>query len=481
MGAKIDYEKARQTAVVVAEIANTGIVPTAEKERAEARLLGAMLREPFMLHEVVGSLNSIALSHAGNGIAPAFAAILKQFTENGKYSVTTIQAATGIQVGEFAEIDTDLDLAWAVEHWWDEYTRWGESSALLSGLVAKPDGMQAMREKMDRTREALGLVEATNRGDGAREFLEWVTAKIDGKEPECLTVPHIQSLRSIVRRFEPTDLVVIAGRPGMGKTQAALNLHDFFATSGVPGVFVSLEMSSIQLYARWLGVRHGVNPNTDWSILPEGITEGASNIFNAGQTNPVIDNISDIADLEAMATAMHFKGKIKYLIVDYLQLMTDATKSGNRETEVASLSRRLKRLAKRLSIPVFALAQLSRAVESRGGSKRPNLSDLRESGAIEQDANTVIFLYRPEYYDILEDESGKSLKGVGEFIIAKQRSGSTGAVLASWHPILGYRDLPEEAPAPFTPKPPMFQTPFPAPDTFIEPMARPDLDEPIPF
>ena len=117
---------------------------------------------------------------------------------------------------------------------------------------------------------------------------------------------------------------------------------------------------------------------------------------------------------------------IQMVIIDYLQLMTGGGESGkgNREQEISMISRSLKALAKELSVPVIALSQLSRAVETRGGTKRPQLSDLRESGAIEQDADIVSFIYRPEYYSILEDEEGQSLKGIGEIIVAKHRNGA---------------------------------------------------------
>ena len=117
---------------------------------------------------------------------------------------------------------------------------------------------------------------------------------------------------------------------------------------------------------------------------------------------------------------------VQLIIIDYLQLMSGASgdgKSGNREQEISTISRSLKSIAKELDVPVIALSQLSRAVETRGGDKRPQLSDLRESGAIEQDADMVCFIYRPEYYDMNEDEEGKSLKGLAEIIIAKHRNG----------------------------------------------------------
>ena len=137
-----------------------------------------------------------------------------------------------------------------------------------------------------------------------------------------------------------------------------------------------------------------------------------------------------IFDLRAKARRLSSQHGIKLIIIDYLQLMTagGSQKGGNREQEISTISRNLKALAKELSVPVIALSQLSRAVETRGGSKRPLLSDLRESGAIEQDADMVIFLYRPEYYGFDQDEEGNSVKGVAEIIIAKHRNGALDTV-----------------------------------------------------
>lgn len=134
----------------------------------------------------------------------------------------------------------------------------------------------------------------------------------------------------------------------------------------------------------------------------------------------------NIFELRAKARRLKMQHDIQMVIIDYLQLMSGGgdNQKGNREQEVSAISRALKGLAKELQVPVIALSQLSRAVETRGGTKRPQLSDLRESGSIEQDADMVGFIYRPEYYQILEDEEGNSLKGIGELIIAKNRHGS---------------------------------------------------------
>jgi replicative DNA helicase len=191
-------------------------------------------------------------------------------------------------------------------------------------------------------------------------------------------------------------------------------------------------MSAIQLVNRLISaeaeldsekIKKGTLEDYEWTQLHHKISPLTSAPIFIDDT-PALS----IRELRTKCRRLKQKHDIKMIIIDYLQLMSGEGNSkgstGNREQEIASISRAMKNLAKELEVPVIALSQLSRAVETRGGDKRPQLADLRESGAIEQDADMVIFLYRPEYYKIDEDEMGNSLKGVGEVIIAKHRNGS---------------------------------------------------------
>ena len=229
--------------------------------------------------------------------------------------------------------------------------------------------------------------------------------------------------------FQDSDLIIVAGRPGSGKTGLALTVALNAALyQNVPIGFFSLEMSAEQLFKRLISMVSEVDSEKlkngnleDWEW------EKVGNAIQLLSNAPIyIDDTAalNILDLRAKARRMKQKHGVQMVIVDYLQLMTGTRENGgNREQEIASISRGLKTLAKQLNIPVIALAQLSRAVETRGGSKRPMLSDLRESGAIENDADIIAFIYRAEYYKIYEDEKGRSLKGVAEFIVSKHRNG----------------------------------------------------------
>lgn len=236
--------------------------------------------------------------------------------------------------------------------------------------------------------------------------------------------------------WQPSDLVIIAARPAMGKTAFVLSCARNAAVQhDKPVAVFSLEMSSVQLVNRLISgeteieqekLRRGNLADHEWEQLH-------ARIGKLSTAPLLIDDTPALNIFEFRAKCRRLKAQydIQLVIVDYLQLMHGKGdgKGGNREQEIGSISRSLKSVAKELNIPVIALSQLSRAVENRpGASKRPMLSDLRESGSIEQDADMVLFLYRPEYYGLTEDEFGNSTAGLGEVIIAKHRNGETGSV-----------------------------------------------------
>lgn len=233
--------------------------------------------------------------------------------------------------------------------------------------------------------------------------------------------------------WQEPDLIIIAGRPGMGKSAACGELLKNAAIMfKKPVALFSLEMSSRQFMQRLIASEAEVdldkvtrNNSTDMEIMD--IANRTKKLFDA----PIfIDDTPAISTLELRAKARKLKHEhdIQLIVVDYLQLMR-GDRGGNREQEIASISRALKSLAKELKIPVIAISSLSRGVETRGGDKKPQLSDLRESGAIESDADIVVFLYRAEYYKIMVDELGNATNNIIEFIVAKNRNGKTGSIL----------------------------------------------------
>ncbi len=259
-----------------------------------------------------------------------------------------------------------------------------------------------------------------------------------GKPSGITGVPSGLDVDRYTAGWQKGDLIIIAARPSMGKTafvltvarNAALHLDEKMRSK--VAIF-SLEMSNQSLVQRFLTMEARVNAQNARSgrLQDEefkSLIDAASRLFNA---DIFIDDTPGLSIMELRTKCRRMKSEhdIDIIIVDYLQLMTASGKDfGSREQEIASISRGLKALAKELDVPVIALSQLSRAVEQRSGDKRPQLSDLRESGSIEQDADVVMFLYRPEYYGITTTPEGQSTAGLAEVIIGKQRNGPTGSV-----------------------------------------------------
>ena len=277
-----------------------------------------------------------------------------------------------------------------------------------------------------------------------KQEVELLTAN---KEDVKLVGVHtgFKRLNKYTGGYRNQDLVVVAARPGMGKTSYVLKCAIENCKVGNGVGMISLEMSIEQLTARTVSIDTNFHLKqllktgfehkeyfATYTQHQERMNDYPFYVDDSGKT--------DINDIVIKAKLWVRKHGIKLLIIDYIQLMTDRSVKGNREGEISSISRRLKRLAKELNIPIIALSQLSRAVETRGASKRPMLSDLRESGAIEQDADIVQFLYRPEYYKIDidvddYDASVQSLISAGansEVIFAKYRGGSTNTTMLRW-------------------------------------------------
>lgn len=233
--------------------------------------------------------------------------------------------------------------------------------------------------------------------------------------------------------FHPGTLVIIAARPAMGKTAFALTMMRNMAVDyKQPVAFFSLEMPATEIAMRLIASQSEIEASRlKKGDLDPRMKEQIMAKTEQLNTAPIyIDDSSQLSIFELRAKCRRLKQRfdIKAVFIDYLQLMKGETdnRNGNREQEISNISRQLKSLSKELAIPVFALAQLSRAVETRGGTKEPMLSDLRESGAIEQDADMVMFLYRPEYYNLPADEDGLPTMGMAKVLLAKHRAGETG-------------------------------------------------------
>lgn len=297
---------------------------------------------------------------------------------------------------------------------------------------------------LDRAESDLFTVSQNNFRRGYEETADLISRAVKEIEEARKHDGHISGvptgftqLDNITAGWQKSDLIIIAARPGMGKTAFVLSLaRNTSVDYKKPVALFSLEMSAVQLVTRLIAseaniesdkLRKGKLEEHEWAQLNTKLTP----LIDA---KLFIDDTPALSVFELRTKARRLKAQhdIQLIVVDYLQLMTISSerekgggatfKTINREQEISTISRALKALAKELNIPIICLSQLNRSVETRGGTKRPQLSDLRESGAIEQDADMVLFIYRPEYYKI-DDIEGVSSKGLAELIIAKHRNG----------------------------------------------------------
>ncbi len=272
-----------------------------------------------------------------------------------------------------------------------------------------------------------------------RDMVSTVTKQVESARLHGSGVTGVESgftaLDRVTSGWQKSDLIIVAARPGMGKTAFVLSLSRNASISfSKPIALFSLEMSADQLVKRMVSsetgipsdkLRKGNLDEVEWQKL-------VSQTGKLSQAPLYIDDTPALSVFEFRSRCRRLKQMydIQMVIVDYLQLMRAEVdnRGGNREQEISTISRSLKAVAKELNIPIIALSQLSRQVETRGGSKRPQLSDLRESGAIEQDADMVLFIYRPEYYGLEYDEDNNPTRGMAELIIAKHRNGALDTV-----------------------------------------------------
>ncbi|MET2984653.1 replicative DNA helicase [Aureibaculum conchae] len=315
--------------------------------------------------------------------------------------------------------------------------------------------------------------------------------EISNKEGMSGIASGFTKLDALTSGWQPSDLVILAARPGMGKTAFVMSMAKNVAIDfDTPVAIFSLEMSSVQLITRMISSETGISSGKlrKGDLQPHEWEQLNVKVKNLSKAPIFIDDTPSLSifDLRAKARRLASQHGVKIIIIDYLQLMTAGSVNkggGNREQEISTISRNLKALAKELSIPVIALSQLSRAVETRGGSKRPLLSDLRESGAIEQDADIVSFIYRPEYYGQTEwdDEERSPCEGQAEFIVAKHRNGGLENIRLKFTGHLAeFSDLEESFSSEFQSKMNDFITPQNPNDAFDN-IPQNDDDGDVPF
>ncbi len=443
----------------------------------EKSVLGAMMLDPQAVPKAIEILSPEYFYDKKNSLI--FAAMIRLFEANEPIDTVSIfeelrkagdleKAGGAAYISQLAQ---DISSAANVEY----HSRIVMEKWILRELISTSmeiatqayQGTEDVFDLMDKAESRIfniteeSLKESYKSMDKAvKEAIEHIEA-IHSRAIASFSVPSgFFGLDDMLGGFQKSDLIIIAARPSMGKTAFALSaVRNAAVDHKVPIAFFSLEMATIQLVTRLISAEARINAHqirTGKFKAADGqkISRTAHKLSEA----PIyIDDTPALSVLELRAKARRLKAEknIGMIVIDYLQLMSAGTHIESREREISIISRSLKALAKELNIPVIALSQLNRAVEQRH-DKRPMLSDLRESGSIEQDADVVLFLYRPEAYGIMTDSEGNSTEGTAEVIVGKQRNGPIGDVklrfmkdyarfenLDLFHDKIPTQDLPE--------------------------------------
>lgn len=414
---------------------------------AERAILGSALVNPGALHDVIDAIE--AKDFYRDAHRRIYLAMLDVTERGGAVDFITVRDRLGAR-GDLEDIGGPAYLASLtdgmprsanVAH----YAGIVRHDAVLRGVIQAANLMLQEAKEADAEAEAVldqaeraifEIAQRTVRGDFidagqlVQEGIPAVQVLIETKKGVTGIPSGFVDFDDMTRGFQPGSLALLAARPSMGKTAWALNVAYHVAAAGRVVGFFSIEMSRQELFMRLLAsvarvdghrLQSGYMNQSDYDRISHGFAQIA-------ETKLCVDDSPNLSVLDVRGKARRLKARkgLDLVIVDYLQLM-QLPKSENRNLAVADVSRALKLLARELEIPVLALSQLSRGVETRG-DKRPMMSDLRDSGALEQDADLIVFLHRPEVYEPHRDD----LAGLAEAIIAKQRNGPTGTVKLQW-------------------------------------------------
>lgn len=460
-----------------------GKLPPQAKDLEEV-ILGACLIDSDGLPEAIEVLGGKSEVFYKEEHKYIFTAMVEMFEENQKIDLLTVSerlkknAQLELVGGDFFLISLTQRVSSSAHI--EEHSR-----IVMQQYVKRESirvGTRMIEEAYDETKDVFDLLEESHKN--LDETAKWLTRKKPDNLKDIYTkiitrnpsskVGVVSKFHKINKRtggYQNSDLHIIAARPGMGKTAFIINEGKFQAENKIPVGFLSLEMSSTQLVSRMIAIEFGIDSDR---IKRNELTDSERIVLKteSDKIDQLPIHILDQGSLSIMSARTTIGSwvrqfGIKICYIDYLQLMTvgSSNKTGNREQEISYISRSLKAIAKEFDIPIVALSQLSRAVEQRGGSKRPILSDLRESGAIEQDADVVQFIYRPEYYNIDEwdDDERTPSHGQAAIITEKCREGELGETRIKSNLKYMQMDNLEE---PFTPLPEQKIYPISSSDAF---------------
>lgn len=435
-----------------ADIFSAGAEIEAQYRTAAEVLFAAVMREPHLFATVAHKMHPAWWRQTKYDKAAQ--AVFEQFYSPAKsYSAYTV-CKPGGDVTEMDLFDiqgrhADTDLPAALDFFLPIYRQWVEFRAAqfaAHGISQGWDAEQIRRAADDFRRDSMAYMSQSR---GADEWYEkWFAAKMRGDEPNFKCKPALDTLirRRLNIGYEPGMFYVRAARNGMGKTTLTLNDLLRFMREGARGVFLTLDMNTRLMKVRLIGIITGYTHDDNWVVLTDQQRQQIIDAKNwVDEMNVVwIDDTNDVNQLISTCYAEHYKQPIDFVIIDFLQKVKDGHSRESRTLEIGGINTKLKLLANNLNIPVIALAQILQDVERRGGSMRPTLADIRDSGSVADDADVVEMIYRPEKYGILEDTTtGDDYRGKAEIIYAKQRMRAIDSVWVDYNGIRGFSD-PEE-------------------------------------
>jgi hypothetical protein len=396
----------------------------------------------------------------------------RQFRQEGRYSCVSIEMTTGFSSGDmmkWAQADAEIDLPAAWSMFGGVYGQWVELQIAdaVRSWITQGQGSEEIRLSADKFRREKGVAAKVVGDDGKQEFERELINAIECKPTNYPVRPPMRILREAIPFFEPGEYVVVAGRTGMGKSYFAMNALYQCATDAVPCSYYNLENTPKNVQRRLWQMHTGIKWQRQYPGAPDDqirkMMDGWAWVRDRARIQTRTPGRTLHAVLNTIRTDFYEHG-IQLAVVDYLQKITESSFKGTRVDQLAEISAELRQLASDLKIPVIALAQVNREAERSGSNKRPAISDIRGSGDIEQDASTILLLYRPDYYELKVDENGDPYPPeYADVFIGKGRDTEQMKIKCRFNEVLGFHD----APAPFD---------FPSPSTQF-PVHRTEVPE----
>lgn len=390
----------------------------------------------------------------------------KQFRNEGRYSPHSIGAATKWSVPDlltYAQADTEIDIPAAWSMFSDAYGQWVELQIADSvrTWINEGQGTEEIKISGDKVRREKGLTSHVVNDDGKADFERDLINAIECKATVYPVRPPTSGLQQAIPFFEPGEYIVVAGRTGMGKSYFGLNANYQCALDNAPSCYLNLENTPKNVQRRLWQMHTGVKWQRTYPGIPdhqiELMMEGWDWVKNKCKVNTYTPGRSLQSVLNTIRMDYYENG-CQMAVVDYLQKISEPTFKGTRVDQLAEISASLRQLASDLKIPIYALAQINRESE-KSADKRPSISDIRGSGDIEQDASTILLLYRPGYYNITEDETGDIYpEGYADIFVGKGRDTEQVKIKCRFNEVYGFHDAPQ---------PTMFPASQPTPSAII--------------